>query len=401
VGIIFGSGYVIKDPKFLDIIAPRLGTPLLELMGNFGLMYMMFLAGVKLDTTLVQGIKRKFAITTAALFILPISFTFIASYKLGIGNDLLLQDADILDSLKAHATQLPDINWTDINSVIEEIKETSKQQRICFLLFISLALSLTSFPMVLCKVTRLKIISTEPGRLALSASVISELVGWVALAALICWWKLELTAPMYLMCWAILWIVFCLVAIRPMIRWLQHRMRGTEQLTNRYIGLVMVGIAAGGLLNEIVGMHAAFGTFVLGLAFPAGPLAAALVDRSEEFLSNFMYRFFFITIGFISNFDFIDNRMGRQKVLMHEGSAFAIVIFVAMVCKLLSGLIVATSFWMPAKDGLMLGILLLTNGPLNYYVLKATFTKRVHSISLLYRSKVKFEFLFPSKFVLT
>lgn len=338
---------------------------------------MMFLAGVKLDTTLVNGIKRKFAITTTILFVFPISFTFLVSLKLGIGKYLLLQESDILHSFNAHTTQLSDMSWTNTKGIIEEIKKTAQQQRICFLLFISLALSLTSFPMILYKVTQLKIISTEIGRLVLSASVISESVGWVALAALICWWKLELVAPIYLMCWAILWIIFCLVAVRPMIRWLQRRMSSTEQLTNRHIGLVMVGIAAGGLLNEIVGMHAAFGTFVLGLAFPAGSLAAALVNRSEEFLSNFMYRFFFITIGFISNFEFSDDRINRQKEVIHEGLALAIVILVAMVCKLLSGLIVAVSFSMPAKDGLTLGILLLTNGPLNYYVLKAAFTKKV------------------------
>ncbi|KAJ3697809.1 hypothetical protein LUZ61_001514 [Rhynchospora tenuis] len=379
VGIIFGSGYIIKDRKFNEIFVSKLGSPLLKLLGNFGLMYVMFLAGVKLDTTLVRGIKRKFAITTAALFVLPICFTFIASFKLGLGKDLIPQEADIHRGLiTAYASTQPGhMILNDTEGFIKEIKRIGKQQRACFLMFISLALSLTSFPMVLYKVTKLKIISTEPGRLALSAAVISELIGWVALATLISWWQLHLIAPLYLTCWAILWIFFCLIAVRPAVRWLQRRIPSTEQLTNRYVGLVMVGIAAGGLLNEIAGMHAAFGTFVLGLAFPAGPLAAVLVDRSEEFLANFMYRFYFITIGFTLDFRSTGDRVGRTNGSKNEGLALMIVILVAMACKLLCGLIVAVSFWMPAKDGLTLGILLLTHGPLNYYVLKVAFAKKV------------------------
>ncbi|KAJ4791444.1 Cation/H(+) antiporter 15 [Rhynchospora pubera] len=378
VGIIFGSGYVIKDQKFNEIFVSKLGTPLLKLLGNFGLMYVMFLAGVKLDTTLIRGIKGKFAITTAALFVLPICFTFLASFKLGLGKHLIPQETDIRHGLTAYSSTQPNpMTLNDTEGFIKEIKRIGKQQRACFLMFISLALSLTSFPMVLYKVTKLKMIGTEPGRLALSAAAISELVGWVALATLISWWQLHLVAPLYLTCWAILWIVFCLVAVRPAIRWLQCRTPSIEQLTNRYVGLVMVGVAAGGLVNEIVGMHAAFGTIVLGLAFPAGPLAAVLVDRSEEFLTNFMYRFYFITIGSTLDFGSTGGRIVRTNGSKNEGLALMIVILVAMACKLLCGLIVAVSFWMPAKDGLTLGILLLINGPLNYYVLKVAFAKKV------------------------
>ncbi|KAJ3673003.1 hypothetical protein LUZ60_006377 [Juncus effusus] len=376
-GFIFGSGVIIKSHSFNTILNTKLGTPTLELVGYFGLMYMIFLAGVKLDTTLIKGIEKKFVVTAAINLILPFTVTFLAGFGLGIGEDVL----SIPKSVIRKIFQKPDdINYT-YDSMVSDFIGLAEGKRTYFLFFVSLCFSLTSFPTLLRLVTDLKIVSTEPGRLALSASVVSELLGWVFLAVLINLWSFRPWAePVYLVCWAVIWIVFCLTLVRPVMVWVSKRMPTGDQPSNSYIGLVLVSVAGAGLLNEIVGMHAAFGVLVFGLAMPAGPLAVALVDRSEEFMGNFMLPFFFITIGLTADFGLLDDEskmMENLKGFWSLSPNFIMLAGIAMVCKVVTGLFVSIVFWMPAKDGLALGVLLCSKGALDYVILGTTIMKDV------------------------
>ncbi|OAY83573.1 Cation/H(+) antiporter 15 [Ananas comosus] len=136
----------------------------------------------------------------------------------------------------------------------------------------------------------------------------------------------------------------------------------------------------------MIGIHAMTGAFLFGLVVPTGPVAAALVDRTEEFLVNLLLPVFYIHAGMRFNAqvlwspDLPQNKWpAGWKPLPHEGFYLVLIIALASACKVLTGLLVSFFFSTPVSEGLTLGFLLSIRGPVEIMLLGVGYEKQILS----------------------
>lgn len=334
---------------------PKHEYMVLETVSNLAMIYFVFLVGVKLDMRYMKGLGRKVAAAATASTVLTFAATVSAAYLFGLQP--LPKDLD--------GGSFP---------------------RPTFVVFVAAVLTVTAFPVLARLIADFKILSNDTGRLAVLASIANVTASWVILAT-----GLAVTNPKkgwrvgayVLLSTAALFAVFFL-AVRPVMSWALRRLPEGERVSNGVVGVILVGTAVAGVLTEMIGIHAMTGAFLFGLVVPTGPVAAALVDRTEEFLVNLLLPVFYIHAGMRFNAqvlwspDLPQNKWpAGWKPLPHEGFYLVLIIALASACKVLTGLLVSFFFSTPVSEGLTLGFLLSIRGPVEIMLLGVGYEKQV------------------------
>ena len=233
-----------------------------------------------------------------------------------------------------------------------------------FALFIGIALSVTALPVMARILKERKLAESEPGRLALSAAAIGDVVAWLMLAVVVAasksdlnWTHLGLTLlGLTLLCGLVFGVVRPLVA-----RYLQ---RGTAQgpLRVRDMGVLLSGALLCAYATELLQVHAAFGAFLFGLSLPRDErIADALQKRIEPLVLLVLMPCFFVLAGL--------NTTGNAFVVTGM-SIFALILGVAIVGKIVAGSAAARIAGLPWRDSLMVGALMNTRGVVELVFLK-------------------------------
>ncbi|PNX58985.1 cation H(+) antiporter 19-like protein, partial [Trifolium pratense] len=140
-GILLGPSTIGRNKKFLEIFFPNKSLTVLETLANIGLLFFLFLVGLELDMCSIRRTGSKSI--CIALAGIPVPFL------LGIGTSLVLR-----------ATISKDADRTP------------------FLVFMGVSLSITAFPILARILAELKPLTTDVGRMAMSAAV----AAWILLA---------------------------------------------------------------------------------------------------------------------------------------------------------------------------------------------------------------------------
>lgn len=200
--------------------------PLLNITSTIGLILFLFLVGLEIDTRLL---KRNILVSTSvsiAGLVIPLGL----GAALGVGVY-----KEFID---------PSVNFG------------------YFLLFTSVAIGITAFP-VLCRIlTELKLLDTEVGLIVLSAGIGNDVVGWVLLALTVALVNASagLTA---------LWVLlasagYTLVLLYPgrwSFHWLARRTGSLEQgsPTPFMMTVTLLVVLVSAFFTDIIGVHAIFG----------------------------------------------------------------------------------------------------------------------------------------------
>ena len=261
-GVLLGPtllGALPGDPS--SALFPADAMAVLRQIGQLGLVLFMFTVGWDLDLRLVRRRGRAAATVSVASTILP--------FALGLALAVHLHDEH--DSIAG----VPVPFWP-------------------FALFVGASLAVTAFP-VLARILRdTGLAETQLGALVLSAAAVDDIVGWTALAVALT--ALEAGGPwdyarMFLE--TALFVVVVVVVVRPL---LQHLLRGATPSRE----LLLVPVALGGAyLTETIGIHAAFGAFLVGAAMPRHDTDAALgeIRRRLSHVSALLVPIYFVTSG--------------------------------------------------------------------------------------------------------
>jgi Kef-type K+ transport system membrane component KefB len=148
-GIILGPSVLGRVPAFkLHVFpGPEGQLTILHITSSIGLALFLFLMGLELDVTVVKRNFRVAMLISLAGLLLPMG----VGAAVGIGIYPYLAEANIVN-----------LNY--------------------FVLFSSIAFGATAFP-VLCRIlTELNLLETPVGIAALSAGVVSNIIGWILLA---------------------------------------------------------------------------------------------------------------------------------------------------------------------------------------------------------------------------
>lgn len=226
-GVILGPSVMGRIPHFTSTIFPTLSMPIFTLTANIGLVFFLFLVGLELDTTSIRRNARPaLAISTVGLVI-----------PLGLGAAIAVP---LYDNFAA-----PSVDRGD------------------FILFVSVAIGITAFP-VLCRIlTELRLLDTPVGVTALAAGVGNDVVGWILLALAV---ALVNSSSGLTALWVLLaaagYVLLLLFPGRWAFAWLARKTGSFEhgRPTTLMMAITLLLVLISAFFTDIIGIHPIFGT---------------------------------------------------------------------------------------------------------------------------------------------
>lgn len=181
-----------------------------------------------------------------------------------------------------------------------------------FALFIATALAISALPVIAKTLMDLNYYKSELGMLIVASAIFNDIVGWMMFAAV-----LSLAGkgdvnhmPIYVTITLTLLFTFFMITImrrliHKILPWVQAHFSWPEGILAFSLALTMIGAAA----TEMIGIHAIFGAFLVGLALgDTHHFREKTRTIIEQFVSAFFAPLFFASIGlnvnFVANFDF-------------------------------------------------------------------------------------------------
>ncbi|KHN33866.1 Cation/H(+) antiporter 19 [Glycine soja] len=326
-GILLGPSAMGRSEKFLNTIFPKRSLTVLETVANIGLLFFLFLVGLELDLRSIRKTGHK------ALFIALSGITF--PFILGIGTSYALR-----------ATISKNANPTS------------------FLVFMGVALSITAFPVLARILAELKLLTTNVGRIAMSAAAINDVAAWILLALAIALSGSN-TSPLVSL-WVILcaagFVLFAMFAISPLLGMMAKRSPEGEPVQEIYICITMTLVLACGFITDTIGIHALFGAFVVGIVMPKdGPFAGALIEKIEDLVMSLFLPLYFVSSGLKTDVASISGALSWGMLVL--------VIFTACFGKIIGTFLVSLLCKVPFREALALGFLMNTKGLVELIVL--------------------------------
>ncbi|KAJ5731908.1 hypothetical protein N7493_003389 [Penicillium malachiteum] len=332
VGILLGPSCFGRIPKFTDTIFPDESTPALSVVANLGLILFLFLVGLETDLRfLMRNLRVAFSVSALGM-VLPFGLGCAISY--GLYNQF--QDD-------------PDTVPTSFGT---------------FLLFIGIAMAITAFP-VLCRIlTELKLLGTDVGVIVLSAGVGNDVVGWILLALCVALVNADsgITA-LYVLLVAAGYVLFLIFVFRPLfIRFLKYTGALQKGPSQAVVMITLVCALASAFFTQVIGIHAIFGGFVVGLMCPHdGGFAIKLTEKIEDLVATIFLPLYFALSGLSTNLGLLDSGIVWGYVIG--------IIAIAFIAKVTGGAIASRYCGMLWRESFSIGVLMSCKGLVELIVL--------------------------------
>lgn len=342
-GILLGPSVMGRIPGFTQHIFPTASMPAFSLAANIGLVLFLFLVGLEVDLRFLISNWRIALSVGAAGMALPFGLGVAIAW--GLYNDFHNE---------------PDLVPIGFGT---------------FALFIGVALSITAFP-VLCRIlTSLKLLSTPVGVIVLSAGVGNDVVGWILLA--LCVTLVNSGAGLTALWIFLVSVGYSLVLaylVRPVFIWTLRRTRSLENgPTQGVVALTLLLVLASAFLTNIIGIHAIFGAFMVGLICPhEGGFAIKLTEKIEDLISTLFLPLYFALSGLSTNLGLLDNGLTWGYVVGVTAIAFVGKIVGGTIASRLNGLI-----W---RESATIGCLMSCKGLVELIVLNIGLQARILSV---------------------
>ncbi|PYH93391.1 putative K+/H+ antiporter [Aspergillus ellipticus CBS 707.79] len=341
-GVLLGPSVMGRIPGFTDTIFPTASIPNLNLVANLGLVLFLFLVGLETNMRFLVSNWRVAISVSAAGMILPFGLGCAIAYGL---YNTFQNEPDTVD-----------VNFDT------------------YLLFIGIAMAITAFP-VLCRIlTELKLLTTNVGVIVLSAGVGNDVVGWILLALCVALVNAGsgITA-LYVLLVCVGYILFLVFVFRPLfLRFLQRTGSLQKGPSQSVVAVTLLIALASAFFTQVIGIHAIFGGFIIGLLCPhEGGFAIKLTEKIEDLVAALFLPLYFTLSGLQTNLGLLDTGTVWGYVIG--------IIAIAFTAKVAGGALASRFCGLLWRESLSIGVLMSCKGLVELIVLNIGLQARILS----------------------
>ncbi|KAL0926895.1 hypothetical protein M5K25_003148 [Dendrobium thyrsiflorum] len=327
-GIMVGPTVLGRIPWVARKLFPLPSVIVLENMAYLGLIYFTFITGVEIDLIAVRRTGQSVSLALACTIV-----------PFGIGG------------VAAAALQ------STLNGDVQANLAS-------FVVFLGVALSVSSFSVLVRTLAELKLLNSTVGTTSLSASILVDSFVWVllALAVTLAQNNGEPFVTLWTMVSGIGFYGAARFLVRPAANWISSRTPEGGGVNDFSAGAMLVGVMVAALIADAIGIHAVLGAFVYGFVIPSdSPVGTALIERLEDFVEGLLLPLFFGISGIKTNLGAVNDIVA---------AVFLILIVVASaVLKIVGCLLVSNIYQVPLRDGMAIGLLMNTKGVIELVLL--------------------------------
>ena len=179
-------------------------------------------------------------------------------------------------------------------------------------LFLGAAIAITAFPMLARIISERGLSGTPLGTLALAAGAIDDAAAWCVLAIVLATFGasqsmeiggFEIGAEIIAIGGAALYGIVALTVGRKWLAAFGRRAEKEGGVSQAMMALVLALFCLAAWYADVIGVHAVFGGFILGIAMPRGVFATDLRKKIEPFAVVFLLPMFFTFSGLNTKLD--------------------------------------------------------------------------------------------------
>ncbi|KAF8671348.1 hypothetical protein HU200_050061 [Digitaria exilis] len=326
VGVFLGPTVLGRSESVRGVLFSDRGTYILESVSLVALILFLFSMGVKTDLSLLRRPSGRAVAVGITGALVPLAVT--------------------LPVFQALQPSLPD----DLrgSSLITEL---------------AVRLSLSSFPVIADALSDLDLLNTDLGRIALTASLITDVTSWGLRACSAAVFLVsEASSPAFtakILASFVAFVLFVAFVARPAGRYIAYRRTPAGALLSEG-SFVVVVIAAllSALVTDAIGFKYMIGPMMLGLALPGGmPIGATMTERLDSFFIALFLPVYMALSGYRTDLSEVTKEEASEKWCALE-------LFVALcVSGKLVGCVAAGLFFaMPFRDAAVLALMLNIRG---------------------------------------
>ena len=263
---------ILLGPSLLGWLFPGVSTALfppaslgfLNSLSQVGLLFFMFLVGLELNPENLHGRRHAAVLTSHVSIILP--------FLLGTLTALYLYP------------RLSDDRVKFVN----------------FALFLGTAMSVTAFPVLARILTERKLLRTQIGAVAIACAAVDDITAWCLLAGVVLLVRASANiTPLWITLFgSAAYILAMLLIVRRVLSKLESAYQNRGRITKNLMALILVLIFVSAWVTEHLGIHALFGTFLMGVIMPKHKdFVRALSDKLEDITVVLLLPLFFAFTG--------------------------------------------------------------------------------------------------------